>query len=259
MVQLFEELYFSSFRNRCSSGNITLKTPFLLQSEASVVADDAQSKIKKLHNIVEKLHNSGRLTDAEKRIIASTSKQDVLIKQALEAQTHEAEKWDLEKRQVAALEHWVQLQQERQHVEPNNVLSFTKDELDRYVAHRKQGLADKSLDWINRASRALWDCTKGEISHTSMIELRTFVLEKYSSVQVHKIVLGFAAAFLKHLSIIRFDTSYLSFAAFLELPKTVRVRKGITGRIVTREYISSLFKRIEACAENAQIDAQKSC
>jgi len=223
------------------------------------VAEDAQSKIRKLHNIVEKLHNSGRLTDAEKRIIASTSKQDVLSKQALEAQTHEAEKWDLEKRQVAALEHWVQLQQERQHVEPNNVLSFTKDELDRYVAHRKQGLADKSLDWINRASRALWDCTKGEISHTSMIELRTFVLEKYSSVQVHKIVLGFAAAFLKHLSIIRFDTSYLSFAAFLELPKTVRVRKGITGRIVTREYISSLFKRIEACAENAQIDAQKSC
>ena len=89
------------------------------------MAEDAQSKIRKLHNIVEKLHNSGRLTDAEKRIIASTSKQDVLIKQALEAQTHEAEKWDLERRQVAALEHWVQLHQERQHVEPNNAVSYT--------------------------------------------------------------------------------------------------------------------------------------
>jgi integrase len=155
------------------------------------------------------------------------------------------------------LEHWVQLQLERQHVEPNNVLSFTKDELDRYIAHRKQGLAVKSYDWINRASRALWDCTKGEISHASMIDLRTFVLEKYSSVQVHKIVLGFAAAFLKHLSVIRFDTSYLSFAAFLDLPKTVRVRKAITERIVTRADIALLFKRIESCAENGKISPQK--
>lgn len=263
LVQLFDELYFSSFRNRRSSGNIALKTPFLLQSEASIVTDDVTSKHKKLqnsneklHNSNEKLHNSGRLTAVEKQIIAVTSLQDVGIKQALEAQTHEAEKWDLEKRKVEALEHWVQLQQKWQNVEPNKH-SFTKDELDRYVAHRKQGLADKSLDWINRPSRALWNCTKGEISHASMIELRTFVLEKYTSVQVHKIVLGFASAFLKHLSIIRFDTSYHSYAAFLELPKTVKVRKGITGRIVTRENISSLFKCIEACAENAQIDAQK--
>ena len=85
--------------------------------------------------------------DAEKRVIASTSLQDVFIKQALEAETHETEKQDLERRKVEALERRVQLQQERQHVEPNDRLSFTKDELDQYVAHRKEGLAEKSLDW----------------------------------------------------------------------------------------------------------------
>ena len=129
---------------------------------------NTQSKDKKLHNSDKKLHNSGRLMDAEKRVIASTSLQDVFIKQALEAETHETEKQDLERRKVEALERWVQLQQERQHVEPNDRLSFTKDELDQYVAHRKEGLAEKSLDWVNRASHALWNCTKGEISHTSI-------------------------------------------------------------------------------------------
>jgi len=87
--------------------------------------------------------------------------------------------------------------------------------------------------------------------------LRTFVLEKYSSVQVHKIVLGFATAFLKNLSKTRFNANYLSFAVFLDLPKTVRVRKAITERIVTRADIALLFKRIESCAENGKINAQK--
>jgi hypothetical protein len=42
-------------------------------------------------------------------------------------------------------------------------LGFTRTELDDYIAYRSQGLAPKSLDWINRALKALWDCTHGEI------------------------------------------------------------------------------------------------
>ncbi|MGA7076521.1 MAG: hypothetical protein WBZ42_08275 [Halobacteriota archaeon] len=220
------------------------------------MSDYERSKEKKLHNSAEKLLNSSGLTEAEKRKIMSTSLQDIVIKQGLQAYK-EAEQGDLERRKIEAVEQWLQLQQQRKSVEPDNQLSFTKDELDQYVAHRKQGLADKSLDWINRASHALWNCTKGEISHTSMTALRTFVLEKYTSVQVHKIVLGFATSFLKHLSKTRFSTNYLSFAAFLDLPKTVRVRKAITERIVTRADIALLFKRIESCAENGKINAQK--
>jgi len=136
------------------------------------VTDDAQSKIKKLHNIGEKLHNSGRPTDAEKRVIASTSKQDVVIKPALEAQTHETEKWDLERRQVVALERWVQLQQERQHVEPHNVLSFTKDELDRYVAHRKEGLTMWMMRAILKGMQTGWPKLTTTISINSLADGR---------------------------------------------------------------------------------------
>jgi integrase len=259
LVQLFEELYFSSFRNRCSSSNIALNTPFALQSEASVAADDAQSKIKKLHNIIKKLHNNDGLTEAEKRLLFFTSVQDYayLLDQA--AYERKAEQHELDKRKVEALEQWLQLQQQQepQKPEPDNKLAFTKDELDNYVAHRKEGLAVKSHDWINRASHALWDCTTGEISQTSMSALRTFVLGKYPSVGAEKIALGFATAFLKYLSKIRFDARYLTYSTFLELPKTVRVRKAITERIVTKADISVVFKRIEACAERGEINAPK--
>ena len=60
-------------------------------------------------------------------------------------------------------------------------LSFSRNELDRYTAHWSQGLAKKSLDWINQASQTLWDCTHGEISVESMTVLRDFTLKKYSA------------------------------------------------------------------------------
>jgi len=227
---MLEELCFSPFRNRCSSGDIALNSPFFLQSEASIATDNSQSEIEKLHNIVEKLHNNNELTEAEKRLVLSKSVQDYAYLLNQEAEKHAAE---------------------------GGQLSFTKDELDQYVAHRKEGLAAKSHDWINRSAHALWNCTKGQVSQTSMGALRTFVLEKYASVQVHKIVLGFATAFLKHLSKIKLNSNYLSFAVFLELPRTVRVRKAVTGRIVTKTDIAVLFKRIESCAENGKINAQK--
>jgi integrase len=267
---LFEELYFSSFRNRRSSGNIMAPThssncvssvahsSFLVQT-APNKEGNSQSKIKKLHNIIEKLHNIDELTEAEKRLLFSTSLQDYayLLDQA--EYEWKAEQHELDKRKVEALEQWLQLQklQEPKKPDPDNILAFSKDELDNYVAHRKEGLAVKSHDWINRASCALWDCTTGEISQTSMTALRTFVLGKYPSVGAEKIALGFAIAFLKYLSKIRFDARYLTYSTFLELPKTVRVRKAITERIVTKADISVAFKRIEACVERGEISAPK--
>ena len=99
------------------------------------------------------------------------------------------------------------------------MFSFTLHALDQYVAYRNEGLAKKSKDWINRASQALWDSTQGEISHQSMINFRTYVLSKYSSVDAHRKVLGFAAAFLKYLAQVKVDPRYLSFTLFLERPK----------------------------------------
>jgi integrase len=70
-------------------------------------------------------------------------------------------------------------------------------------------------------------------------------------------VLGFAAAFLKYLAQVIVDPRYLSFTLFLERPKTTRVKKAITERIVTREDIASLFNRIDVYAEKGKISAQK--
>jgi hypothetical protein len=135
--------------------------------------------------------------------------------------------------------------------------SFTRATLDQYVVYRNEGLAKKSKDWINRASRALWESTRGEISHQTMTSLRTFVLSKYSSVDAHRKVLGFAVAFLKYLAQVRVDPRFLSFTLYLERPKTTKVRKAITERIVTRADIACLLERIDACAENGKISAQK--
>ena len=140
---------------------------------------------------------------------------------------------------------------------PEGSIGFTRTELKEDVTHRSQGLAKKSLDWINRASEALWDCTQGGISAESMTALRDFALKKYSSIDSHRKVTGFAAAFLKFLTKTRMDPSYQSYDAYLELPKAVRVRKAITERIITLKEIESVFQRISESAENGKIDPPK--
>jgi hypothetical protein len=80
------------------------------------------------------------------------------------------------------------------------VLRFSQSDLDNFVAHRKAGLAAKSLDWIDRASLALWESTRGGISHRTVTALRESVLDKYASPDSHSKVLSFAAGFLKFLA-----------------------------------------------------------
>jgi integrase len=82
-----------------------------------------------------------------------------------------------------------------------------------------------------------------------MTSFRTFVLNRYSSIDAHRKVLGFAAAFLKYLAKVRVDPRYLSFTLFLERPKTITAKKALTERIVTREDIKTVFQRIAAKEE----------
>jgi integrase len=129
------------------------------------------------------------------------------------------------------------------------MLNFTQEELDAYVAYRSEGMAKKSKDWIGRSAEALWNSTKGEISHQTVTGLRTLVLEKYQSQDSHSKVLSFAVGFLNFLAQTKIDPSYLSFRLFLERPKTIKVKKALTERIVTREDIDTVFQRIAAKEE----------
>ncbi|MGZ4904585.1 MAG: hypothetical protein ACXV5I_07210, partial [Halobacteriota archaeon] len=98
-------------------------------------------------------------------------------------------------------------------------LPFTQEELTGYAERRKYGLSKYSVDWIDRAQKAVWNCTKGVISKQSIDELRLFVLSKYRSEDSHIKVLSFAKAFLKFLTKAGLDTRYYAFEIFLERPK----------------------------------------
>ncbi|MGA9080326.1 MAG: hypothetical protein WB581_08875 [Halobacteriota archaeon] len=137
-------------------------------------------------------------------------------------------------------------------------LSFSRDELDRYVTYRTSGLAQKSRDWINRSSKLLWDCTIGAISHHTVETLRERTLEEYTSTDSHSKVLNFAKSFLKFLAMTRAEPRYQTFTAYLEPPKTVKERKNVTSRIVTKEDISNVLQHIEKAQREGEISSERS-
>ncbi|MGZ7171692.1 MAG: hypothetical protein ACXVI1_10900 [Halobacteriota archaeon] len=134
---------------------------------------------------------------------------------------------------------------------------FSLTELDHYITHRSRGLAKKSMDWITRSSDALWESTRGEISHKTMTALRDTILDKYRSAYSHYKVLSFASGFLKFLSQTKMDSSYMSFAIYLERPRATMVRKAITSRIITRDAITDILQRIGDAEAQRKLGAAK--
>jgi hypothetical protein len=88
--------------------------------------------------------------------------------------------------------------------------------------------------------------------------LRDNVLEKYASPESHSKVLGFAKSFLKFLATTKAEPSYQTFAPYLELPKTVKERKGVTSRIVVKEDICNILQHIENAEQTGEINRQRS-
>jgi integrase len=69
-------------------------------------------------------------------------------------------------------------------------------------------------------------------------------------------VLGFALGFLNFLAQKNFDPRYLSFKLLLERPRSKKVKKALTERIITHEDISALLKRISAAEEEGKDPAK---
>jgi len=137
-------------------------------------------------------------------------------------------------------------------------LHFSQSDLNNFVAHRKTGLAAKSLDWIDRASLALWESTGGEISHRTVTALRESVLDKYTSPDSHSKVLSFAVGFLKFLAKTKMEPRYTSFELFLEMPRAVKERKSVTERIVTQDDIKNVLGHIKQAEHRGAISAERS-
>lgn len=137
------------------------------------------------------------------------------------------------------------------------VLHFSRSELNKFVAHREKGRADKTKYWIHKASEALCDCTRGDISHSNMERLTDHALQKYTSVDSHSKLLSFAKGFLKHLAQHHVDPRYLSFTLFLDLPKTVKERHAVTSQIVTKEDIKNVLAYIRAAEKDKRINSHR--
>ena len=121
-----------------------------------------------------------------------------------------------------------------EHTLGNLTLPFTSEELSYYVERRNIGLAGTSQDWIIRAARDFWYATCGMISQKTLGQFLTMTLAKYKSYWSHGKQLAFAKAFLKYLTKIKLDNRYYAFEIFLERPKTLRDRKNVTNRIITK-------------------------
>jgi integrase len=149
-------------------------------------------------------------------------------------------------------------EQQAKDAKAQHKLSFTKDELDQYVANRTKGIAPKSRDWIFRSSETLWAITQGEISHKTVNALRDNVLDKYESPDSHSKVLSFAKSFLKFLTTTKAEPRYQTFAPYLELPKTVKERKSVTSRIVTKDDINNVLQYIAKAERGGEISPERS-
>jgi hypothetical protein len=136
-------------------------------------------------------------------------------------------------------------------------LPFTLGELNSYIEFRETGLTRKSQDWIERAARTFWDYTNGSINKHNLDTLRTTVLQKYQSEDARSKTLSFAMAFLKYLTKTRLDNRYYAFSIFLERPKTLKHRKRVTNRIITKQDIENVLAYIKTAESDERLNTYR--
>jgi hypothetical protein len=130
-------------------------------------------------------------------------------------------------------------------------------ELKSYVEYREIGLTRKSQDWIGRAAKAIWDYTNGTVNKNNLDTLRTNILQKYQSEDAKSKMLSFAVAFLKYLTKTRLDNRYHTFSIFLERPKTLKHRKRITSRIITKSDIEHILAYINKAESEGRLNTYR--
>ena len=74
-----------------------------------------------------------------------------------------------------------------------------------------------------------------------MEALQTYALDKFRCHDSKAKSLYYARASLTYLAKTKLDARYESFRLFLELPKAVKTRKLVTGRIVTIEDVQNVL------------------
>jgi integrase len=70
-------------------------------------------------------------------------------------------------------------------------------------------------------------------------------------------MLSFAVAFLKYLTKTRLDNRYHAFSIFLERPKTLKQRKRVTNRIITKHDIENILTHIKTAESEGRLNAYR--
>jgi integrase len=133
-------------------------------------------------------------------------------------------------------------------------LTFFRTQLMSYKEWRVTGLDRKSVNWMKKATQILWDCTNGIISKATLDAVRDTALLKYSCFYSKRKVLNFAKGFLRFLTKTTFDTKYLPFELFLEMPKALKTRKHVTNRIVIKEDVKNVLGAIQQANDEGRVD-----
>jgi len=95
------------------------------------------------------------------------------------------------------------------------------------------------------------------VNKTNTDALRSYILDKYRCDYAKNKVLNFAKAFFKYLTKTRLDTRYYAFSLFLEKPKTLKERKNVTSRIITKEDVTNVLCRIKQAELDGTIDSNR--
>jgi len=115
--------------------------------------------------------------------------------------------------------------------------------LNGYLTLRAAGLSPKTITWLKKSAELFWNATKGIVSVSTLQNLRNNVLAKYRDIDAKRKVLQFARAFLRYMSKISFDQRFAAFDLFLQLPRSVKEQKRVTGRIITKADVRTYSQR----------------
>jgi hypothetical protein len=83
------------------------------------------------------------------------------------------------------------------------------------------------------------------------------VLAKYRSTWSHGKTLCFAKAFLSYLTKLRADARFKGFHLFLDLPRTVKVQKRVTTRIVVQDDVECALLHIRDAEHDGRLSKKR--
>jgi len=99
-----------------------------------------------------------------------------------------------------------------------------------------------------------WDATRGVLSKEKCDALRDHLSARYTDIYAPRKVLNFTTAFLKYLAKTHFDARYQAFDLFLEMPKGLKVRKHVNGRVVTKADVENVLCSIKTAYTKGEIE-----